>query len=59
MMCPRCEYPRMKTWEELTGDEKFIVERLAMSAKFSLTERKRHLFCPRCQHEQTAPAANC
>ncbi|MDQ2747086.1 MAG: hypothetical protein M3T96_07500 [Acidobacteriota bacterium] len=60
MMCPKCEYPRMKSWEELTGDEKFIAERLPLSATFSLKERECHLFCPRCRHEEINPtAANC
>ena len=48
--CPRCER-RLKEWNELTTDEKFTVERLPMSAEFSLEERKRHLFCPRCWFE--------
>lgn len=60
MMCPKCEYPRMKSWDELTGDEKFIAERLPKSAEYTLEERKKHLFCPRCQNEESTPtAANC
>ena len=57
MKCPRCEYPRMKTWDELNSDEKFIVERLPKSAEFSVRERKQHLFCPRCQLEFVDDAA--
>lgn len=60
MKCPCCEYPQMKTWNELDSDEKFIIERLPNSAKFSVEERKKHSFCPRCHHEEIAPAAvNC
>ncbi len=47
-MCPRCHYPKLKTWKELTDEEKFLVERLPLSAEFSADERKQHLFCPRC-----------
>jgi ribosomal protein S27AE len=50
-MCPRCHHAGMKRWEELTGDERFLVERLPASKDFSLEERKRHRFCPRCWFE--------
>jgi hypothetical protein len=55
--CPRCERS-LKNWEELTADEKFTVERLPMSADFSLKERKTHLFCPRCWFETKPLAIN-
>jgi hypothetical protein len=51
-ICPNCHYPQMKSWEELTADQKFVVERLPMSATLSLKQRKKNLFCPRCWHEQ-------
>ncbi len=51
MICPQCEHPRMKTWEELDSNEKFIVERLPPSAEYTRKERQTHLFCPRCRHE--------
>ncbi len=51
MRCPNCDYPRMKSWNELSGDERFIAERLPASAWFTLKERQKHLFCPRCRHE--------
>jgi len=50
-ICPRCGSPKMKRWEELTGEEKFLVERLPPSKDFSLPERKKHRFCPRCWFE--------
>ena len=50
-MCPRCHFPQMKTWQELNGEEKFLAERLPMSATFTRRERETHLFCPRCWNE--------
>ncbi len=50
--CPRCGATKMKRWEELTGEERFLVERLPPSKDFSLAERKRHCFCPRCWFEE-------
>jgi hypothetical protein len=42
----------MKTWEELSGEQKFLVERLPMSAEFSPDQRKKHRFCERCWFEE-------
>lgn len=47
-MCPRCHERKMKRWTDLSGEEKFLAERLPMSAEFSAEERKKHLFCSRC-----------
>jgi len=47
-MCPRCHGAAMKGWKDLTDEEKFLAERLPPSAEFSVAERKKHLFCPRC-----------
>lgn len=55
--CPRCERV-LKNWNELTADEKFTVERLPLSAEFSLEERKQHLFCPRCWVETKSLSTN-
>ena len=41
----------MKTWAELTDDEKLLVKSLPMSAEFTLAERKKHRFCTRCWFE--------
>ena len=49
--CPRCDAAQLKTWNELTSDEKFTAERLPASAEFSPEQRTRHLFCPRCWFE--------
>lgn len=50
-ICPQCHAPKLKTWEELTDDQKFLVERLPLNADFPRKERKTHLFCERCWHE--------
>ncbi|MBA3633392.1 MAG: hypothetical protein H0W58_11400 [Acidobacteria bacterium] len=50
--CPQCSLPKLKTWEELTDEQKFLVERLPLNTGFTLEERKKHLFCPRCWFEK-------
>lgn len=51
-MCPRCRHAEMKRWTDLTGEEKFLAERLPMSAEYERREREKHLFCPRCWHKE-------
>ena len=51
-MCPICHHRQMKTWEELTDEQKFLAERLTSSAEFSLKQRKKHRFCERCWFEE-------
>jgi ribosomal protein S27AE len=51
-ICPQCGAPKMKNWHDLTEDQKFLVEKLPMSASLSLEQRKKNLFCVRCWHEQ-------
>ena len=50
-ICPRCQIGKLKTWSELSADERILAERLPASAEVSPEERKRHLFCPRCWFE--------
>jgi ribosomal protein S27AE len=50
--CPRCGAAPLKTWEELNGEQKFLVERLALSGDFTLAERKKHRFCAKCFYEE-------
>ncbi len=50
-MCPKCHHPKMKTWAELTDEQKFLAERLPSSAEFSRKQRKKHRFCERCWFE--------
>ena len=52
-ICPKCDFPNMKTWDELNEEQKMLVERLPMSAALSIDQRRKNLFCPRCWHEQT------
>lgn len=50
--CPRCEKPRLKTWNELTDEEHEVVKRLPLSKDYSLEERQAtHRWCTRCWYE--------
>ena len=53
--CPQCGSPKMKSWDELNDEQKFLVERLALSGEFTLAERKKHRFCTRCFFEEIQP----
>ncbi len=50
-ICPKCGARRLKSWPELSDEERFLAKRLAMSAEYTPEERKRHRFCPRCWFE--------
>ena len=52
--CPQCDKKYLKDWQDLDSDEKFVAERLPMSAEFTKKERERHLFCTNCWYESTA-----
>ncbi len=56
--CPKCGKARMKRWDELTEEQKFLVERLPASAEFTLEKRKKHRFCTRCWFEDAADEPN-
>lgn len=52
--CPRCDKRGMKSWSELTDEEREAVKRLPLSAGFSLEERQAsHRWCTRCWYEAT------
>ena len=51
--CPKCHSPKMKSWPELTADEKLLVKSLPLSVEFTLIKRKKHRFCTRCWFEET------
>lgn len=53
MICPRCDSPKMRSWDELSDDEKYLVERLPLFADVPLHQRKKHRFCTRCWFEET------
>ena len=48
--CPRCGSPAMRSWDELTDDERFIFERISPHRE-PLEQRKKHRFCKRCHFE--------
>lgn len=55
--CPRCDAPRLRSWGELTEEEREVARRLPASADFSIEERAaRRLWCARCWHEETREA---
>ena len=39
-ICPKCGSHRLKTWHDLTSDEKFLAERLPLSAEYTAAEQK-------------------
>jgi len=45
----------MKSWADLTGEQKFLAEKLPASAEFTAEERKKHRFCTRCWFEDPSP----
>jgi len=56
--CPRCDAPKMKDWQELTDEQKFLVERFPASAEFTKAQRKKHRFCTRCWYEKSETKDN-
>jgi len=54
-ICPQCGALKMKSWGDLTDEQKFLVERLPLSAEFTPEQRKKHRFCERCWFEQLNP----
>jgi len=57
-MCPQCHSSKLKIWDELSDEQKFLVERLPLSAEFSLAQRKKHRFCERCWFEDVRAASD-
>ena len=49
--CPKCHFPGMKEWNELTDEQQFLLKRLPLSAEYTPKERKKHRFCERCWFE--------
>lgn len=50
--CTRCGDGRLRSWDELTEEEREVTRRLAESADYSTEERRlRHRWCVRCWHE--------
>ncbi len=55
-ICPKCHSPKLKNWQELTDEQKFLVERLPLNTNFTREERKKHRFCERCWFEEIKPS---
>lgn len=56
--CPRCDKRGLKKWTELNDEEREVVKRLPLSAKYSLAERQtNHRWCTRCWFEETNSAS--
>ena len=53
--CPQCDAMRLKSYGELTDEQKFLVERLPRNTEFTPAERKKHRFCERCWFEEIEP----
>lgn len=48
--CPKCGYKKLKTWDELSSDEKMVLK--VQPAEIPLEQRKKHRFCVRCWFEE-------
>jgi Zn ribbon nucleic-acid-binding protein len=52
--CPRCDADRLRSWSELTDEEREVVKRLPAAAEWTNLERKAtHRWCVRCWFEST------
>jgi len=52
--CPRCGQSPLRTWHELTEEEREVVRRLPGAADYPDADRKlMHRWCPRCWQEIT------
>jgi ribosomal protein S27AE len=49
--CPKCGSPKIKSWPELTDEQKMLVKSLPASTEYPLSQRKKHRFCTRCWFE--------
>jgi ribosomal protein S27AE len=56
-ICPNCGSAKMKNWRDLSDEQKFLVERLPLSAEYTAEERKKHRFCERCFYEDVRLSA--
>jgi ribosomal protein S27AE len=56
--CPRCGFPIMTSWNDLSDDDRFAIELLLNSTAASAEERKKHRFCKRCWFEDRGRGAH-
>jgi len=55
--CPRCGVGRLRAWNELSDEEREVVQRLPASADYSLEVRQStHRWCTRCWYEEGSGA---
>jgi len=52
--CPKCGFHQMKTWHDLSDDEKMLIEKLPLNAELSSKQRENNSFCPRCWFEEVS-----
>lgn len=52
--CPRCDKPGLKSWAELSDEEREVVKRLPAAAEYSFAERQMNRWCTRCWFEDFA-----
>jgi hypothetical protein len=48
--CPKCDYKQLRTWDELSDEEKMAFK--VQPTKYPMEQRKRHRFCTRCLFEE-------
>jgi hypothetical protein len=52
IICPRCDAPKMRSWDQLSDQEKYLVERLPFFDDTPFTQRKKHRYCTRCWFQE-------
>lgn len=56
-ICPRCGAARLRSWGELSDEEREVARRLPAATDFNSGERERtHRWCVRCWFEETHDA---
>jgi hypothetical protein len=51
--CPNCDAAALRTWAELSAEEREVVRRLPSSQNYDAEERKSvHRWCTRCWYEK-------
>lgn len=46
--CKNCGSQKFKTWDNLTDEEKFLIQRLPQNTETSIEQKKKQHFCKRC-----------
>ncbi|HEY3037902.1 MAG TPA: hypothetical protein VGJ66_04150 [Pyrinomonadaceae bacterium] len=51
-ICPRCHEQALRSWNELSDEEREVVKRLPASADYQAADRQAtHRWCTRCWYE--------